>query len=343
MIGNKKIRLVSVFAVLLSLVFMLGGVFEINSYAANIKTPVSQHGRLKVKGANIVDKNGRTFQIKGMSTHGLAWYPEAVSEKTLKTLRDDWKCNTIRLAMYTEEYGGYCTGKENKSQMLSRVDNGIKLAKKLGMYVIVDWHILNDGNPKIHQKEAKSFFKRMAKKYKGYNNIIYEICNEPNNTSWKNDIKPYCRSVIKNIRKYDKKAIIICGSNTWSQDIHEAAMDRITGYKNIAYSLHFYANTHTDWLRQRLIDCRNNGLCVVVTEFGTCDASGNGGFNKGETNKWMKLLKKYKIGCVNWSLSNKSETASAIKSNADISRLKRGNKNLTQSGKLIRKWFRKMK
>ena len=100
----------------------------------------------------------------------------------------------------------------------------------------------------------------MAKKYKGYNNIIYEICNEPNNTSWKNDIKPYCRSVIKTIRKYDKKAIIICGSNTWSQDIHEAAMDRITGYKNIAYSLHFYANTHTDWLRQRLIDCRNNGL-----------------------------------------------------------------------------------
>ena len=92
-----------------------------------------------------------------MSTHCLALYPEAVSEKTLKTLRDDWKCNTIRLAMYTEEYGGYCTGKENKSQMLSRVDNGIKLAKKLGMYVIVDWHILNDGNPKIHQKESKSF------------------------------------------------------------------------------------------------------------------------------------------------------------------------------------------
>lgn len=342
MVKVYKFKLVSIILIIASLLFSLCGTFDIDSYAANVKNPVSQHGRLNVSGSNIVDKNGKKFQLVGMSTHGLAWYPEAVSEKTLKTLRDDWKCNTIRLAMYTEEYGGYCTGVENKKQMLSRVDNGIKLAKKLGMYVIVDWHILSDGDPLIHKKEAKSFFKRMAKKYKGYNNIIYEICNEPNNTSWKANIKPYCKSIIKTIRKYDKRSVIICGSNTWSQDIHEVSQDRITGYKNVAYSLHFYANTHTDWLRQRLTDCHKNGLCVVVTEFGTCDASGNGGFNKSETVKWLKLLKKYKIGCINWSLSNKEETASAIKSGTDISKLKKGSKQLTKSGKLIRKWFRKM-
>lgn len=342
MIEKRKIKLVSVFMVLAALLFSFCSSFDISSNAANASNPVSQHGRLQVKGENIVDKNGKTFQLVGMSTHGLAWYPEALSEKTLKTLRDDWKCNTIRLAMYTEEYGGYCTGEDNKRQMLRHIDNGIKLAKKLGMYVIVDWHILNDGNPQIHQKEAKLFFKRMAKKYKDYNNVIYEICNEPNNTSWKDNIKPYCKSIIKIIRKYDKKAIIICGSNTWSQDIHEVLQDKITGYKNIAYSLHFYANTHTDWLRQRLVDSRNNGICVVVTEFGTCDASGNGGFNKSETEKWLKLLKQYKIGCINWSLSNKAETASAVKPSTDISKLKKGTKQLTKSGKLIRRLFRKM-
>ena len=73
------------------------------------------------------------------------------------------------------------------------------------MYVIVDWHILSDGNPNSHKKEAKAFFKEMSKELKGYNNVIYEICNEPNNgTSWK-EIKSYAKRVISTIRENDKK------------------------------------------------------------------------------------------------------------------------------------------
>lgn len=72
------------------------------------------------------------------------------------------------------------------------------------MYVIVDWHILSDGNPNSHKKEAKAFFKEMSKELKGYNNVIYEICNEPNNgTSWK-EIKSYAKSVISTIREMIK-------------------------------------------------------------------------------------------------------------------------------------------
>ena len=68
------------------------------------------------------------------------------------------------------------------------------------MYVVLDWHILSDGNPKTSQKQAFQFFTRYAKKYGKQNNILYEICNEPNgNVTWAKDIKPYAKKAIKKV------------------------------------------------------------------------------------------------------------------------------------------------
>ena len=107
--------------------------------------------------------------------------------------------------------------------------------------------------------------------------FIYEICNEPNGgITWTGGIKSYCQSVVSAIRKYDSDAIIICGTGTWSQDIDQVLGNKLSD-KNCVYALHFYADTHRDWLRNRLQNCYNKGLPVLVSEFGTCDASGNGG------------------------------------------------------------------
>lgn len=56
------------------------------SKAPAVVTPVSQHGQLSVKGANIVDKNGKVFKIKGMSTHGIMWedFPISLQRTHLK-------------------------------------------------------------------------------------------------------------------------------------------------------------------------------------------------------------------------------------------------------------------
>ena len=211
------------------------------------------------------------------------------------------------------------------------------MRKKLGLYVIIDWHILSDGNPQTYQKQAKTFFKTMAKKYKDYNNVIYEICNEPNSgTSWV-QIKSYAKSVIKTIRTYDKDGVILVGTPTWSQMVDQAAADPIKGYKNLMYTLHFYAATHTDWLRNTVENAYDQGLPIFVTEYGICDASGNGAVNTTEADKWMKLLDRYQISSCIWNLSNKNESSALIK--ADCTK-KTGWKSsdLSQSGK----WFVKM-
>lgn len=319
-----------------------GAKSAIKTVTTKANTPVAAHGQLSVKGNHIVDKNGKVFKIKGMSTHGIMWedYGNVLSYNNLKVLRDDWKINTIRIAMYTQEWGGYTTGSDFAKQAKQKVMTGVENAKKLGMYVIIDWHILSDGDPRTHQSEAVKFFTEMSKKYGKYNNVIYEICNEPNSgVTWTGGIKSYCQTVVRAIRKYDKKAIIVCGTGTWSQDIDQVLGNRL-GDKNCVYALHFYANTHTDWLRDRLKKCYNSGLPVLVTEFGTCDASGNGGYNEYQTKEWLKLLDSLKVGYINWSLSDKQETASVFKPNTDLNNIRAGTSQLTDSGKLIRAWFR---
>lgn len=306
-------------------------------------TPVANHGQLSVKGANIVDKNGKVYQIRGMSTHGIMWedFSNILSKDSLKVLRDDWGCNTIRIAMYTEEWGGYTTGSDFARQAKEKVNMGVANATDLGMYVIIDWHILHDNNPQTHQKEAIAFFTEMSQKYANYNNVLYEICNEPNGgASWNGNVKPYADAVIPIIRKYDSDAIIICGTPTWSQDIHEAANNRLSD-KNTVYALHFYANTHTQWLRDRVQQCYNSGLPILVSEFGTCDATGSGGFNAGETQNWFTMLDKLNIGYLNWSACGKSETASAFKSGTNLSAIQSGTGQLTESGKIVREHLRK--
>lgn len=312
---NKKIKILRGFALVcvLALGLCLTGGLQI----AEAKTTTyydASAGRLHVKGTKLVDKKGHEVQLRGVSTHGLSWYPQYVNDKCFAQLHDKWGANVVRLAVYTEEYNGYCSGDaKNRSDLKKLIKKGVRLAKKHKMYVIVDWHILSDGNPNSHKKEAKAFFREMSREFKGYNNVIYEICNEPNNgTSWK-EIKSYARSVISTIRKNDKKAVIVVGTPTWSQDVDQAAADPIKG-DNIMYALHFYAATHKADLRNKMTAAINKGLPVFVTEYGICDASGNGAIDKKEAGRWIKTMDEYGVSYIAWNLSNKQESSSIIKS-----------------------------
>lgn len=312
---NKKIKILRGFALVcvLALGLCLTGGLQI----AEAKTTTyydASAGRLHVKGTKLVDKKGHEVQLRGVSTHGLSWYPQYVNDKCFAQLHDKWGANVVRLAMYTEEYNGYCSGDaKNRSDLKKLIKKGVRLAKKHKMYVIVDWHILSDGNPNSHKKEAKAFFREMSREFKGYNNVIYEICNEPNNgTSWK-EIKSYARSVISTIRKNDKKAVIVVGTPTWSQDVDQAAAAPMKG-ENLMYALHFYAATHKADLRNKMTAAINKGLPVFVTEYGICDASGNGAIDKEEANRWVQTMDEYGVSYIAWNLSNKQESSSIIKS-----------------------------
>ncbi len=298
---------------------------------------VSDCGQLSVKGADLVDKNGTPVQLRGISTHGIQWFPAFANKSAFKHLRDEWNINVIRLAMYTGAGEGYNDG--TKAGIEQTVQNAVDAAIELDMYVIIDWHVLQDQSPQVRKADSLRFFDYMSKKYAKYPNVIYEICNEPNGyASWSGDVKPYAEEVIPVIRKNDPDSVIIVGTPTWSQDIDKAMADPLK-YDNIMYALHYYAATHTDWLRDRLKNCYNKGLPIMVTEFGNCDASGNGYNDWGQAKKWLELMDSLNISYMNWSLCDKAEAASLLKPGASSTGGWTDNE-LSENGKFMKDWFK---
>lgn len=302
-------------------------------------TPVSQHGQLSVKNGQLVDKSGKGYQLRGMSTHGLTWFPEFVNESAFRTLRDDWNTNVVRLAMYVDEWGNGQCYMGNKSGSLELLEKGVDICIKLDMYVIIDWHVLNPGDPSKYTNGAKSFFETVSKRYAKYPNVIYEICNEPNGgASWSGNIKPYAEKIIPVIRKNAPNSVIIVGTPTWSQEIDKPLSDPLN-YKNVMYAFHFYAATHAG-LRSNVENCVAQGLPVFVSEFGTCDASGGGANDFNETQKWLSYFDKQGISYCNWSICNKDETCSVLRPGTSAN----GNwseSDLTENGKWMRNWLKK--
>lgn len=268
-------------------------------------------GRLQVSGTKLTDESGNIIQLRGVSTHGISWFPDYVNYDAFATLRDDWGANVVRIAMYPEEYNGYLSGGD-KAALKQIIDNGVNYATQLGMYVIIDWHVLNYA-PSRHTQEACDFFAEMASKYSGHDNVIYEICNEPVGADWNADIKPYAETVIGTIRQFDDHALILVGTNTWSQDV-DSVVGNMLDDGNVMYVAHFYAGTHKENIRNKISTALNAGVPVFISECSICDASGNGGIDYASANEWLDFMNSNQLSFIAWSLSNKAETSALISS-----------------------------
>lgn len=277
------------------------------------ESPVERYGALSVNGSNLCDSAGNPIQLCGMSSHGLQWYGKYANKDVIKWLRDDWNADLWRAAMYVSN-GGYA---QNKG-MVRKVIESIEAAKELGLYVIVDWHVLSDCDPLLYVTLAEDFFEKIASEYADCPNIIYEICNEPNGdkVTWEGNIKPYAERIIPVIRKYCDN-IIIVGTPVWSSDLASAAASPIENQKNIMYTLHFYAGSHGKASRDAAEAAIKKGLPVFVTEWGTTKASGDGGVFEQETMEWVRFMAKNKISWANWSVNNKGEDSGVLKYNKD--------------------------
>jgi endoglucanase len=225
---------------------------------------------------------------------------------TVSWLKTDWNSKLVRAAMGVDETGGYLSDKTgNKNKVKAVVDAAIAN----DVYVIIDWHTHHAEN---YQAEAVNFFREMAQTYGQKNHVIYEIYNEPLQVSWSGAIKPYAEAVIAAIRSVDPDNLIIVGTPTWSQDVDQAANNPITAYSNIAYTLHFYANGHRQYLRDKALYALSRGLPLFVTEWGSVEPSGNGNVDAAETWAWVDFMKANGISNANWSINDKSEGASAL-------------------------------
>ncbi len=294
-----------------------------------IQGGVSQNGWLQVIDAQLCNEAGQPVALRGMSSHGLHWFPQYTNAQSIQNTAA-YGANVFRVAMYTGEGGYLSQPAAVKAQAIAAIDAAIAQ----DMYVILDWHILSDGSPLSHVTEAEAFFTEIAERYQDSPALLYEICNEPNGgATWAGDVKPYAQRVLAAIRAQSPKAVVLIGSPTWSQDIHLAAADPVEG-ENLLYTLHFYAGTHGADLRSRIDSARAAGIGIFVSEWGTSRADGSGGVFIEESKVWLDFLDQRGISWCNWSLCDKNETSAALQPGTPADRPWTG-ADLTASGSFV--------
>ena len=293
-------------------------------------TFVRVHGKLGVKGNTIVDKDGSPIALHGMSMY--CWGPQGAqfyNASAINHLAQDWKCTVIRIAVLPRDY------KRNPINEISKVRTVMDACIANGIYAVVDWHSMAGAQNDV--ASAQAFFATLAAAYGNTPNIMYEPWNEPVQESWP-VIKAYHEAIISKIRAIDPDNLIICGSRHWDQECAEASRNPITSSTNIAYSIHFYAATHRQSLRDSGSAALKNGIALFATEYGTSSASGGGVYDPAEAQLWWTWLDANNVSCANWSVAALDETSAAFQPGASFT----GpwpDALLKPSGKLVRDYI----
>lgn len=300
-------------------------------------SPVAKHGQLKVQDGVMVNSKNEAPQLRGISLSWSVWGGRKYyNPEVVNWIADDFKVSLLRVSMAVEPDSGYLKDPVGQEQMVTKViDAGIKK----GLYVLIDWH---DHHADKNLEQSKAFFSKMAKRYAGVPNVIYEVWNEPEKEEW-STIKRYAIEVIREIRKHDKENIIVVGSPFWDQQVDVAAKDPIIDQRNIVYSFHFYASdpNHQEGLMARANEAMRLKLPLFVTEWGVGEANGDGVFDEQKNAKWMNWMEQHKLSWANWNVTDKKETTAILMPGANP-KGKWTSAELTPAGQYIRTQLRQL-
>jgi endoglucanase len=299
--------------------------------AAPEGSPVARHGALSVEGGKIIGAHGAPVTLRGMSLFWSQWAPQYYDAETVAWLARDWKVDVVRAAIAAE---GNDSARQHFDREFAKASTVIDAAVAHGLYVIVDWHA-----HRPYPAEAERFLTAIARKYGHLPNLIYEPFNEPlrEGVEWSRDVKPYHLQVIGAVRAIDPDNLVIAGSTSWSQDVDIAAADPLP-FANLAYTLHYYAATHGQELRAKGDAALARGAALLITEFGTVEASGNGPIDYAESEAWWAWAEEHDVGWMAWSIGDRDETSAALKPGTPPSGW--SDQDLTESGRLLRERLR---
>lgn len=278
--------------------------FKANTVILPKNSPAAINGKLQVIGNQLSNQKGQPVILRGTSFGWHCFRPRFYTDSAVNWLATDWKCSVVRVAMGVGPDNSYLQNPVFANQCVTRV---VDAAIRKGIYVLIDFHSHN-----LYTSEAKKFFTEMATKYKDAPNVIYEIYNEPDKHATWIGVKKYSEEVISTIRAIDSDNIILVGSPHWDTDLDSVAADPILGQTNIMYTMHFYAATHKNSLRDKADVALAAKLPIFVSECAGMQSSGDGAIDSVEWNEYVNWMESKKISWIVWSVSDKNETCSML-------------------------------
>jgi len=324
-------------------------------------TPESTVPALHVEGTQLyAGDEPATFRGISFGWHNI--WPRFYNAEAVASLHNDWGCNIFRAAIGADDHaladnpgikGGYTSEPEFALECLYNV---VDAAIANDCYVIVDWH-----SHSFHPEEARDFFTKVATRYKGSNNVIYELFNEPVCFSFENGsenpyedlgnpeamnaywtaLKEYAEGLIEVITSIDDShPLILMGCPSWDQRIDLPASDPITSYDNVMYTMHFYAATHGAWLREATDRALAAGIPVFISECAGVEASGDGYLDEEAWNTYSDWATENGLSMMAWSISDKVETCSMFVHNVESSEGPWADEDIKPWGKIVKAWIK---
>lgn len=280
-------------------------------------SPVAVNGRLRVEGCHIVNEAGEPVQLRGVCTHGLQWHGDFYrSGKAIDAAATEWGADVVRLTVYVYEGGYLDNDRLTPDDFDALIDVIVRRCVAQGIYCILDWHVHHPGDPGFYLADAKAFFEKMAGRYAGLPNLLYEIANEPNRTGLEGvaeekdirwaDIVAYANEVIPVIRRHAPEAIVLVGTPDWcsfgmnlGRDWREV-VDHPLEQPNVVYVVHFYAAAHTFHAAIDEIAAR---LPVFATEWAASSYKPASSVDLVKTQPWLEMVNRRKIGWTYWNFA----------------------------------------
>lgn len=300
----------SYFLTSLSILCLVFIVYSLTTYASS-KVPsqsssYSQSSALHVEGRSIKDAKGNSIRLIGVNATAIelahnTWhtsnFDDWYNKESLLTIKK-WGCNSFRLPMTTDVY-------INNPDILLDYEKYIDLIISCGMYVIVEWGYC--GNPLDVESYANSFFSTLSEKYANNPLVLYEICNEPFNSTW-SQIRAYSERIIPVIRNNAPDSIIIVGTpykSSTQSDTPYTTIESPLNYINIVYTLHNYVGQTLTYDSLNYIkEYYNSNLALLITEFGTTMSTGTDGHFTVPSIIYLKYLDKYNTGWYYFNMSD---------------------------------------
>lgn len=281
---------------------------------------VARHGPLQLIGRQLADAAGNPLRLRGLSTHGLQWFGwgDFLSPERLDHAVRDWGIDVLRVSLYVDE-GGYRT---DPPRFTAMVDTLVDETAARGIYCILDWHLLDPGDPLARLDDARTFFQHVGRQHGQKPHVLFEICNEPNGpgVTW-DRIKTYAAEIIPLIRAHSPDNLILLGTEDWSsfgaagRSRGHALLDSpLTGplARHLLYTFHFYAASHKRTHRQVFARVASQ-LPVFVTEWGMQTYTGRGPNDLPSTRQWLALMQRLGVSWVYWNYSNERSSGAVFK------------------------------
>ena len=143
----------------------------------------------------------------------------------------------------------------------------VDYATSKNLYVIIDFHQIDDLTSGTSAADAKTFWTDIAPRFASYRNVLYEPFNEPVDYAapW-SAVKPVVQGFIDTIRASAPNNIIIVPSQSWDQHTGDAANDPPSG-TNLMYTAHIYPNNWNQTFQNQITTAVSK-VPVFISEWG---------------------------------------------------------------------------